>query len=190
MENIKEWLNQEPDSNDIREKDGAKYIPYHIIVQKLNEMYDELGFFAWGTRNFQHFMYNAGGKFIVSGNVDVVLPYFDSQNVQHERVLSGAATIVLSKSSNPHIAATVKSLAVMNAVKPLGKQFGWGINGFETDVEPDYFPEETLPIIQEKSFSRKMKPDAAIMQQYLKAVENKDQIKIDQLVMMYDINTE
>lgn len=44
MENIKEWLNQEPDSNDIREKDGAKYIPYHIIVQKLNEMYDELGF--------------------------------------------------------------------------------------------------------------------------------------------------
>lgn len=78
----------------------------------------------------------------------------------------------------------------MNAVKPLGKQFGWGINGFETDVEPDYFPEETLPIIQEKSFSRKMKPDAAIMQQYLKAVENKDQIKIDQLVMMYDINTE
>lgn len=186
-----EWLNSAPDVSEIRERDGARYIPYHIIVEKLNKFYN-VGLPEWGTANFQHFMYNAGGKFIVSGSVDVILPIYTENNQPHIRTLSGAATIVLSRASNPHIAATVKSLAIMNAVKPLGKQFGWGINGFETEVEPDYFPEDQLPIIQEKSFSntKKMKPDNAIMKQYLKAVEDKDQIKIDQLTMMYDIKTD
>lgn len=137
---LAEWLSSEPSPDEIRIKDGAKYIPYHIICSKLDKLDKN-----WGTRNFSHLFYTLrNGKTICSGNVEVVL----SDN----RVLSGAATVVLTKMSNPHPAATVKSLSVMNAVKTLGRQFGWGLNGFEN--ESVYFPDEDVPVVQNKKKER------------------------------------
>ena len=139
--NIKEWLDTEPLEEEIRIKDGGKYIPYHIIVEKLDKLC-VMGIGSWSTRNFSHLFYTLkNGKTIVSGSIDLVIK-LDPIKYPSLR-LAGAATFAMSKSSNPHPAASVKSLAVMNAVKPLGKQFGWGLNGFEN--ESVYFPEEEVP---------------------------------------------
>lgn len=171
--NLKEWLDQEPAPEDIREKDGAKYIPYHIVVDKLNLLTEG----SWNARNFTfHTCTLPDRRIMVTGSVDVEVEYkivtlwkteimkstkahplptvSGTMEVKRpeawatvKRTLSGAATFLLSKNGNPHPAASVKSLAIMNAVKPLGKQFGWGLNGFET--ESTYFPdEEEVPVIQ------------------------------------------
>lgn len=49
--------------------------------------------------------------------------------------------------------------------------------------------DEDIPVIQVKQERVKAKPDAKIMQEYLKAVEQKDEIKIEQLTYVYDIKT-
>jgi hypothetical protein len=155
--NLKEWLEANPNPDDIREKDGAKYIPYHIIVDKLNHLTGG----NWSTGNFVfHTCSLPDRRIMVTGSIDVVVEFHyptlircegDQEIIEEsryvKRVLAGAATFLLSKNGNPHPAASVKSLAIMNAVKPLGPQFGWGLNGFET--ESTYFPdEEEVPTIQ------------------------------------------
>ena len=130
---VKAWLDGEPDEEDIRLKNGAKYIPYEVVVRYLNELCGS----AWATENFQHTFFTLPNrKVIVSGSVEVVVCYDDGVYELEGKTLSGAATFVLSAESNPHPAATVKSLAIMNAVKPLGRRFGWGLNA-ELEVQPE-----------------------------------------------------
>lgn len=140
------WLESSPLNEELREKDGAKYIPYHIIIEKLNYLCKDG---HWSAFNFLHTYYTLkNGKTIVSGSIDIEVSYKnrDDSNETVMRRLSGAATFALSKSSNPHPAASVKSLAIMNAVKPLGKQFGWGLNGFEN--ENIFFPDDKEDVLE------------------------------------------
>lgn len=143
---VREWLDTPPPPEDLRTREGAFYIPYHIIVDYLNILTN--GF--WSTPDCRHHFYTLkNGKTLVSGDIVVAVTYDQNRDI-HEteakegefitRHLSGSATFALSKNSNPHPAASVKSLAIMNSVKPLGKRMGWGLNGFET--ESVYFPDE------------------------------------------------
>jgi hypothetical protein len=36
--NIAEWLQQHPSPEEIKDKDGAKYIPYKVVVDKPNKI--------------------------------------------------------------------------------------------------------------------------------------------------------
>ena len=137
---IGEWLQQPPAPEEIKLKDGAKYIPYKVIVDKLNQLCPH----GWGTQNFNPQYIVLGRKLLVTGTIEVVVKYVVG-GVEYTRLLSGAANFMLNKASNPHPSATCKSLAIMNAVKPIGRQFGWEINP-ETEEEKAEF----LPIIKEE----------------------------------------
>ena len=137
---INEWLQKTPAPEEIRVKDGAKYIPYKTIVDKLNQLSPN----EWSTSNFNPQYIILGRKLLVTGTIDVTVSYvINGEKIT--RTLSGAANFMLNKASNPHPSATCKSLAIMNAVKVLGKQFGWEINP-ETEEEKAEF----LPIIKEE----------------------------------------
>jgi len=140
--NIQDWLNEPPLDCNVKIKDGGKYIPYEIIVEQLYQLCGN----EWSTSDFKHLYYTLPNKrVLVSGEINLTVRYFSGSN-DITRTLSGAATFVLNKASNPHPAATVKSLSIMNAVKPLGLKFGWKLNDNEDNVEPQYEVEdETEP---------------------------------------------
>lgn len=127
-----------------------------------------------------------------------------------KRVLSGAATFTTTDYSNPdfsdipsseyqsnnpiqktdygneHFAATVKSLAIVNAVQVLGKQFGWGLNSGTLPVEqlkgekPSRFQKKVLAAV-------KVDADAGIKAQWNEAVEKNNIQKAKLLLGFYNI---
>jgi len=161
--NIQEWLQQDPLPSEIKIRDGAKYIPYKVIVEKLNQLSPN----GWSTKNFIHQYITIGKKVVVSGSVEVVVSY-EINKVAYTRTLSGSANFVLNRSSNVHPTPTIKSLAVMNAVKVLGKQFGWGLND---DIE-----DETIKFSSILSNDDRVKPDPdlIILRKYDKACSEDD----------------
>lgn len=137
---VNEWLQQPPAPEEIKIKDGAKYIPYKVIVDKLNQLSPN----DWSTSNFNPQYIILGRKLLVTGTIDVTVSYvINGEKVT--RTLSGASNFMLNKASNPHPNGTAKSLAIMNAVKVLGRQFGWQLNP-ETEEEKAEF----LPVIKEE----------------------------------------
>jgi hypothetical protein len=150
---IEEWLNQPPLPEEIKTKDGAKYIPYAVILEKLNQLSPH----CWSAYNFRETYVVIGRRLLVTGSIDIEVnyelslkpPFQGTQKIT--RRLSGAANFIVNKASNPHPTATVKSLAIMNAVKPLGKQFGWNLNP-ENEEEKTAF----LPVVKVEKDS----PDA------------------------------
>lgn len=199
----REWLNESPDISDLTEvRQGVYTHPYDAIVRKLHWLCPD----GWDTQNFQHqFFIMPDGNVKVSGSIEVVVEYKlqedeysqkdEQAGVPHtitktiKRVLSGAATFSTTDYSNEnetneHFAATVKSLAVVNAVQVLGKQFGWGLNDGTT-----------LPVQQIKDKPKKRKPallepDQTILQQFDNAVESGDLKRINLLLNIYNINLE
>lgn len=134
--NTKEWLAADPSDDEIRVKDGAKYIPYKIIVDKLYHLCGH----NWGAPHFtESYVSVPRGRLLVSGNVIVEVTYEIDGKIVTRR-LPGGANFILHKGSNPHPTGTVKSLAIMNAVKPLGKQFGWELNPENEDEKTDFTP--------------------------------------------------
>lgn len=126
-----DWINTPPTEEDVKDDDGIKYIPYEIIKGKLDFLCPD----TWGTQNFNHFIFYMPDKRIrVSGSVEVLVRYYYTKEgetaiTEVNRTLSGAATFYADEYwPNEHWAATVKSLAVVNAVQVLGPQFGWGLN--------------------------------------------------------------
>lgn len=132
-ESLLEFLNQVPPENEIEwfdEERMARYIPYEIVVKKLDYLTDK----TWGTSNFQHFFYTLPDNEVrVSGSLDVHLTYryvdLNGGYVDVVRTLSGAASIFVKHyPDNIHWAASVKSLCLVNSVQVLGAAFGWGLN--------------------------------------------------------------
>ncbi len=205
--NIREWLQQEPDVADLIEINGAFTHPYEAIVRKLYTLCPD----GWDTQNFKHQFYTLpDGRVKVSGSIEVVVEYWLESLMKIEsmlipdhkvrRVLSGAATFATTDYSNPdvdvhsdtpdygneHFAATVKSLAIVNAVQVLGKQFGWGLNSGILPVEqlkgekPSRFQKKVLAAV-------KVAPDAGIKLQFNTAVENNNTKMVKYLLAMYTI---
>lgn len=182
-----EWLQQPPDEKDLVEVEPGIYThPYESIVEKL----DRIG--LWDTRNFNHFLFTMpDGSVKVSGSIEVVLQLYKDgvvteRNLITTKVMTGAATFDVNnppfkKSDddvNPHWAATVKSLAIVNAVQVLGPQFGWGLNAEAPNKKKILVP----PV--------KYKPDEGIMRQFATAVEKKNVKAIKVLLDTYQIDTE
>mgnify|MGYP003472080800 FL=1 len=192
--NIREWLQEEPDMDDLVEINGAFTHPYEAIVRKLYQLCPD----GWDTQNFQHQYFTMpDGRVKVSGSIEVVIEYEYMGDVNSpvtyginkvRRVLSGAATFTTTDYSNEtetneHFAATVKSLAIVNAVQVLGRQFGWGLNS-------GLLPTQQL---KEDKFKKKIKsavkvdPDAGIQNQWNEAVKNKNMKMVRFLFGMYNI---
>lgn len=192
--NIREWLQEEPDMDDLIEINGAFTHPYDAIVRKLYQLCPD----GWDTQNFQHQYFTMpDGRVKVSGSIEVVIEYEYMGDVNSpvtyginkvRRVLSGAATFTTTDYSNEtetneHFAATVKSLAIVNAVQVLGRQFGWGLNS-------GLLPTQQL---KEDKFKKKIKsavkvdPDAGIQNQWNEAVKNKNMKMVRFLFGMYNI---
>lgn len=153
---INDWLMSFPLDEEIKIKDGAKYIPYKIIVDKLNRLCGH----NWSISNFNEtYVPLPKGRILVSGNIEVEINY-EVNGQQVKRKLAGGANFVINRGSNPHPTGTVKSLAIMNAVKPLGKQFGWELNPENEDEKTDFisvFPsDKTIQIDKEKERLRQL----------------------------------
>jgi hypothetical protein len=203
--NIREWLQQEPDVADLIEINGAFTHPYEAIVRKLYVLCPD----GWDTQNFKHQFYTLpDGRVKVSGSIEVVVEYEIevSQKVwdpacgeamglvvrKIRRVLSGAATFSTTDycsetETNEHFAATVKSLAIVNAVQVLGKQFGWGLNSGTLPTE-QLKGESPLSKFQKKVLAAvKVAPDAATKEQWNEAVEKNNIKKLKLFNAMYTI---
>lgn len=153
---VQEWLNSPPLPEEIKLKDSAKYIPYKVIIEKLNRLCGH----NWSISNFNEtYISLPRGRMLVSGNVEVEINY-DINGHQIKRKLSGGANFVINRGSNPHPTGTVKSLAVMNAVKPLGPQFGWELNPENEDEKTDFIPvvsaDKSVQIDKEKDRLRQL----------------------------------
>lgn len=181
--NTTEWLNESPLPEEIKSlnQDGTgKYIPYEIIVEKLNQLCGH----EWSMSNVQVcYMNLPNRKTLVSGTVEVEVKYntsvFSLPNFVTRR-LSGGANFVVNNTKIPYTTASVKSLAVMNAVKPLGRQFGWQLNEGEDNPSPG-----------EGLIDAELKPDMdmVILKKYEKAVREKDDLTINNIKAQYNVET-
>lgn len=201
MEKINEWLMQPPAPEELMEVSTGVYTqPIEVIVDKLNKLTDK----SWSTKNFHHQIIvlpipdKDGNNVIkVSGSVEVEISYNDRFTSFFggldytrilTRILTGAATFSTTEyQDNEHWAATVKSLAIVNAVQVLGPQFGWGLNS-------GTLPTEKLNVEKPKSnFKKKIlaavkvAPDAGIKAQWNTAVDRGNTKMIKYLYAMYTI---
>lgn len=202
MENINEWLNSPPAPEDLMEVSTGVYTqPIEVIVAKLNKLTKN----SWSSKNFNHqivvlpVLDKEGNHVIkVSGGIEVVVEYEYCEIMGPNgciasnkiiRTLTGAATFSTTEyAENEHWAATVKSLAIVNACQVLGPQFGWGLNGVQDIVTPDekrYTPKQKR-ILQ----NIKHNVDEGIMQQFVEAVEKRNAKMVNLLLAMYNIDTE
>lgn len=163
------WIDNDPEEGEVKSKEEGertiRSIPYEIIKPKLDRLCPD----GWDTKNFHHLYFYMPDKSIkVSGSIEVVVKY---GNVN--RTLSGAATFYAQDYyPNEHWAATVKSLAVVNAVQVLGKNFGWGLN----------------PMPEMQSEERQKQPIDAIIQKKLElAISKGDEKTVNEIKENYVI---
>lgn len=134
--NVQEWLNESPKPEEVffldeKNKTG-KYIPYEIIIGKLYQLCSH----NWSAYNLHVAYINLPNrKTLVTGTVEVEVSYKIGNDAVTRR-LPGASNFVVNNTKIPYTTASTKSLAIMNAVKPLGKQFGWQLNEGEDNPSP------------------------------------------------------
>lgn len=179
---VKKWLDESPKDEEIfyldeKNKTG-KYIPYLIIVAKLYKLCGH----HWGASNL-HVVYTnlPNRKTLVSGTVDVEVNYLFTGELGLEiikRVIPGASNFVVNNTKIPYTTASVKSLAIMNAVKILGRQFGWMLNEGEDNPSPGegLIDMEVKPIM-----------DMVILKKYEKAIKEGDLVTINNIKSQYHV---
>ena len=154
---IVNWLKADPLEEEISYNERQKkYQKFEVIKAKLDYLCPD----TWDTKNFHQFIFYMPDKRIkISGNIDVVVRYHyeledGSATREVYRTLAGAATFNAEDyAPNEHWGATVKSLAIANAVQTLGPQFGWNLNPDEE--EEQYRDSYSGPIPNTtKTFSR------------------------------------
>lgn len=177
--NMEEWLALSPAQEEILSlnKDGSgKYIPYEKIVEKLSHLCGH----NWSTSNLHVSYINLPNrKTLVTGTIEVEVTYKPQDGTQEiTRKLSGGANFVVNNTKIPYTTASVKSLAIMNAVKPLGKQFGWQLNEGEESPSPGegLIDTEVKPIM-----------DMVILKKYEKAIKEGDTKIINDIKSQYHV---
>lgn len=159
-------LNEQPKPEHIASNsDGSQYIPIGFIEQYLDELTDS----NWTTKNFV--FYTGTGDFI-SASIEL-----NVQTLDLNRTLVGGITFHPSEYPNNYDYVGIAiSECTKNAAKKLGDKFGRSLNG-RTELRQSKAEKESV----------KMKPDAAIMKQYLSALQANRILEIDRLTNIYDI---
>lgn len=173
----REYLEQMPLEEHVKEKDGA----FHIPIGSLEVALD---FFDWGTRNFQWEMYKDGyANLCVAASLELVLNYQDDERNWISRCFVGACNFSLaSLAPIPHFLATAKSECVKNAASAAGRRLGRELN---VDVAHERGPS----MLPEKP-KAKIKPDPKIVEQFKSAVARGDEAAINLISNIYDVNTD
>ncbi len=180
IKDVQKWLDTPPTDDEVFTLDAAgngKYIPYEIIIGKLYKLCGH----NWSTSNLQvTYTTLPNRKTLVSGTIEIELEY-NLKTRLIKRRLSGGANFIVNGSKIPHTTASVKSLAIMSTVKPLGKQFGWQLNEGEEEIimKDFYSDEEPKPMM-----------DMVIMKKYHKAILDKDQVTINNIKAQYHVESE
>lgn len=177
MQNTEDWLSQPPLSEEIQSlnKDGSgKYLPYAVVVAKLYQLCDH----NWSSLNLRVIYFNLPNrKTLVSGTIEVEVNYCVGE-LPIKRVLTGGANFVVNNTKIPHTTASIKSLAIMSTVKPLGRQFGFGLNDDEDNPNPGagLIDTEVKPIM-----------DMVILKKYEKAIKENDALTINNIKSQYHV---
>lgn len=147
--------------------DGSRFIPINLLE-------DHLDCLHWSTQNFHHTIFKNGyADLVVAASLELVVLIN-----KEERSFVGTCSFSLkSIEPNPHFLATAKSECIKNAATDIGVYFGRHLN--------DDLPPAEKSSVEAKL--RKLNPDAKIMQQFLKAVEDKDEATITMLSNIYEI---
>lgn len=168
IKTIREWLATPCKDSEIAMIDGAFYLPIDVVLDKINVLRYTFNADVHTFAPTHQYFKTAAGEDICSGNIQlsVTCPK-EAFNIQ----CSGAATIFLRNyTNNLHYAATVKSLAIMNACKMLGPQFGSHLNE-----------------IIEKEHRQKPPLDIVMREKYKKALEDNDKETIKSMEESYDV---
>lgn len=156
---------------------GAKHIPIVSLEDALDE-------FHWSTQSYQWNLFKDGYASVgVAASIELVLNFKTDDGETIRRTFVGSCNFLLqSIAPITDWNATAKSMCIKNAASDAGKWLGRGIN---LEVLPDrtFQPEK-------KTNGVRKKPDSKIMQQFLAAVEKRDQATITMLTNIYDIKTE
>lgn len=171
-----EFLQQEVPEEDIRIKDGGKYIPIGALENALDQ-------YPWGTQNFTWQLYKDGyGKLCVAASLELLLPFVDDEGNDRVRTFVGACNFPLWSLGVPDWLATAKSQCVKNAASDAGRRLGRGLND-------EVIPDRPTAVEQEKA-KQKFQPDDKIRKQFATAVERRDQKTIAMLENIYEFKTE
>lgn len=157
MDNVLQWLVQEPSENEIAtNKDGSQFIP----IAKVESLLDELTDGKWETERFQYSTIMYGTTLMVSASIELRVEYGDMKETDSYRRLVGAVTFSdMDYAGNLDFAGTALSEAIKNAAKKLGPRFGKNLNGRGEIKEA-----------REGKQSVKLTPDKTIREQYLQAI--------------------
>lgn len=177
MQNAEDWLSQPPLPEEIQSlnKDGSgKYLPYAVVVAKLYKLCDH----HWSSSNLHVTYFNLPNrKTLVSGTIEVEVNYTINGKLV-TRTLTGGANFVVNNTKIPHTTASIKSLAIMSTVRPLGRQFGFGLNDDEDNPNPGagLIDTEVKPIM-----------DMVILKKYERAIKENDLITINNIKSQYHV---
>lgn len=169
----RQYVEQVPAEDDIAVKEEARYLPIDVVERDLDR-------WAWGTQNFTwQFYRDKRNDTWISASLELLIPWKDEKGVITERKLVGSCNFIITAyAPNWHFVATAKSECVKNAASDLGKKFGRGLNEGLLPVNNNPAPVEPA--------KGKMKPDAAILAQLKKAIEENDETHKGILLSIYE----
>lgn len=172
------YLKSAPTDQEIQPIDGALHIPIEALENALD-------FFTWGTQNFEWERYiDEEGNPCIMASLELMLPMEDEAGHGVIRRFIGACNFqIASILPIPDFLATAKSLCIKNAAKDAGRRFGRGLNN-------EIIPKQVENLKVKNNVKLKMKPDATVMKEFMRAVADKDQQTIATLSSVYDIKTE
>lgn len=175
---IVKWLQESPKPEEVfyldEKHQTGKYIPYEIIVEKLYQLCSH----EWSAYNLRVAYFNlTNRKTLVTATIEVEVNY-EIKGKKIKRILPGAANFVVNGTTIPYTTASAKSLAIMNGVKPLGKQMGWQLNEGEDNANP-----------YAGLIDNELKPemDMIILSKYKKAVKDGDTLTINNIKAQFNV---
>ena len=181
MENIVEWLNQEPPSEEIAtNNDGSQYIPIGIVESLLDELTGK----SWEVTEFRLQFTPYKDFLLISASIELSVgfyvapegPNIDATYSSIFRKLSGAITFTEREyGDNIDFAGIALSECIKNAAKKLGPRFGRSLNGRVNATE------------KRANIKQKPRMDAVTAVKYRKAKMNGDMQTIVDIENYYDV---
>jgi len=163
---LQQWLDEEPPITKTN-PNGSLYIPIENVLEDLTQfvrLYEDVCKLpcGWSSFNFRDsYLRLSDNNFIVSGSIEISVRL---GNVSYS--YAGTATFnTANYPNNPHWASILKSLAITNAVMPLGIRFGKGLN------------KDFDALMMEPEIKSKLIPDDLVRQQY-KVAKIQDNFKL------------